>query len=178
VIAMRKDESHTWLQITIYEGKNRQVHRMCEAIGRRVLRLTRIGFAGLTLDGLRPGQQRPLGGTELADLKQKYLNPKKHVIHKDARRAAHAQQQLSDESEIAEAEPVRAPTRQPARTAARAAERATAPARSPARGAARATTPRRRRTQNDDATPARSTATRPPARETAKRGPVRKTRRR
>jgi hypothetical protein len=42
-----------------------------------VLRLTRTGFAGLPITGLRPGQMRTLTNPELSDLKQKYLNPSK-----------------------------------------------------------------------------------------------------
>ncbi|HEY2733415.1 MAG TPA: pseudouridine synthase [Polyangiales bacterium] len=74
----RKDEKHTSLEITISEGKNRQIHRMGEAINRPVLRLTRIAFAGLTIDGLRAGQMRPLKPLELSELKQKYLHAKKY----------------------------------------------------------------------------------------------------
>jgi hypothetical protein len=48
---------------------------MAEAIGRTVLRLTRLSFAGLTLGELRPGQMRPLLPSELNELKQKYFNP-------------------------------------------------------------------------------------------------------
>ena len=44
-----------------------------------VLRLTRVSFAGLRLEGLRPGQMRPLSNGELNELKQKYLNPSKKV---------------------------------------------------------------------------------------------------
>jgi 23S rRNA pseudouridine2605 synthase len=73
----RRDDKHTFIEVTITEGKNRQVHRMLEAVGRTVLRLTRTGFAGLAITGLRPGQIRPLSNPELSDLKQKYLNPGK-----------------------------------------------------------------------------------------------------
>jgi 23S rRNA pseudouridine2605 synthase len=74
VKVLRTDPKHTSVEITIAEGKNRQIHRMGDAVGRAVLRLTRISFAGLTVDGLRPGQLRPLSALELADLKQKYVN--------------------------------------------------------------------------------------------------------
>lgn len=75
VSVVKLDDKHTWLELTISEGKNRQVHRMLEAIGRRVLRLSRISFAGLTIDGLRAGRARPLEVSELNELKQKFLNP-------------------------------------------------------------------------------------------------------
>jgi 23S rRNA pseudouridine2605 synthase len=74
---VRQDDRHTFIDVTIAEGKNRQIHRMLDAVGRVVLRLTRTSFAGLPLEGLRAGQMRPLTTGELNDLKQKYLNPSK-----------------------------------------------------------------------------------------------------
>jgi 23S rRNA pseudouridine2605 synthase len=78
VCLVRSDGKHTALEITIAEGKNRQIHRMGEAIGCPVLRLTRVSFAGLTLERLQVGQKRQLTPRELAELKQRYL-------HADAR---------------------------------------------------------------------------------------------
>jgi 23S rRNA pseudouridine2605 synthase len=60
---------HTWFELTIHEGRNRQVRRMCEALGHQVSRLVRIGYAFLTLDGLAPGQKRVLTGQEVTRLK-------------------------------------------------------------------------------------------------------------
>jgi 23S rRNA pseudouridine2605 synthase len=71
------EHGNTWVQITITEGKNRQVHRMGEAIGHRVMRLARVSFAGLTYEGLRQGQWRPLHASEVAKLKRDFLNPSK-----------------------------------------------------------------------------------------------------
>jgi 23S rRNA pseudouridine2605 synthase len=71
---IRTDDKATSVEITISEGKNRQIHRMGEAIARTVLRLTRLSFAGLTIEGLRPGQMRPLTPRELTDLKEAYLH--------------------------------------------------------------------------------------------------------
>ncbi len=64
-------EGNALLEITIYEGRNRQVRRMCEHIGHPVLRLKRIRFGDLALAGLRPGQYRSLSGEETARLKEK-----------------------------------------------------------------------------------------------------------
>ena len=50
----------TWLRIEIHEGRNRQVRRMGEAVGHRVLRLHRPRYAGITLGRLKPGDWRPL----------------------------------------------------------------------------------------------------------------------
>ena len=53
------------LKIIIHEGRNRQVKRMCEAVGYNVLRLSRIAVGSLTLEDLKPGQWRTLTGREL-----------------------------------------------------------------------------------------------------------------
>lgn len=54
--------------ITIHEGRNRQVRRMCEAVGHPVLRLKRVQFAFLTLGNLRPGDWRTLSEQEVGKL--------------------------------------------------------------------------------------------------------------
>lgn len=56
-------------EIVISEGKNRQIRRMCEAVGHPVLSLTRIKIGFLELDGLEPGQWRHLTAGELEELK-------------------------------------------------------------------------------------------------------------
>jgi 23S rRNA pseudouridine2605 synthase len=66
---VRKAGSHTWLELTIHEGRNRQVRRMCEAVGCPVSRLKRIRYAFLDLGTLRPGQCRQLSPAEVARLK-------------------------------------------------------------------------------------------------------------
>src|SRR5262249_7032932 len=48
------------LELVLHEGRNRQVKRMCEAVGHPVRRLHRSAYAGLTLEGLEPGQWREL----------------------------------------------------------------------------------------------------------------------
>jgi 23S rRNA pseudouridine2605 synthase len=56
------------LEITIHEGRKRQVRRMCEAVGHPVKRLERIAFGSLRLDGLAPGAHRRLSAGEVAAL--------------------------------------------------------------------------------------------------------------
>lgn len=56
------------VEVTIHEGRNRQVRRMFAAIGCDVKRLRRIKFAGLTLEGLKVGQWRELTAEEVAQL--------------------------------------------------------------------------------------------------------------
>ncbi|OWY19532.1 pseudouridine synthase [Sphingobacteriales bacterium UPWRP_1] len=51
-----------WLQLTLTEGKNRQVRRMCAAVGHPVLRLVRIAIEQLQLGSLQPGQVKEISG--------------------------------------------------------------------------------------------------------------------
>lgn len=57
------------MEIIIHEGKKRQIKRMCFAIGHPVISLKRVGFAFLTLKGLRPGAYRHLKQEEVKRLK-------------------------------------------------------------------------------------------------------------
>lgn len=57
-----------WVEITIHEGRNRQVRRMFAAIGCDVKRLRRIKFANLTLEGVGVGKYRYLTAEEVAQL--------------------------------------------------------------------------------------------------------------
>jgi len=61
------------VEITIHEGRNRQVRRMFAAIGCDVKRLRRIKFANLTLDGLKVGKFRELTAEEISMLKGETL---------------------------------------------------------------------------------------------------------
>jgi 23S rRNA pseudouridine2457 synthase len=67
-IRFRKNIPTAWLEITLTEGKNRQVRRMTAAVGYPTLRLLRVSIANLQLDGLQPGQWRELTPSELKSL--------------------------------------------------------------------------------------------------------------
>ncbi len=56
------------LEIVIHEGRNRQVRRMCEAVGHPVLSLERVRFGPLRLAGLSPGDHRRLTLAEIGQL--------------------------------------------------------------------------------------------------------------
>lgn len=66
VRVIRRTNVETVLLVTIHEGRNRQVRRMFEAIGHRVLMLRRVQFGPLQLGDLKRGQWRHLTDEELA----------------------------------------------------------------------------------------------------------------
>jgi 23S rRNA pseudouridine2605 synthase len=57
------------IEVTIHEGRNRQVRRMCEAVGHPVLELQRIAFGPLRLGALQPGAYRRLRDGEVGGLR-------------------------------------------------------------------------------------------------------------
>jgi 23S rRNA pseudouridine2457 synthase len=69
-IRFRKNVPTAWLEMTLTEGRNRQVRRMTASVGFPTLRLVRVGIADLRLTGLTPGQWRDVTPAELASLKQ------------------------------------------------------------------------------------------------------------
>jgi len=75
VFVLREERNNTWVHITLTEGKNRQIHRMGDAIGHRIMRLARQSFAGISVERMRPGEVRELKRDELQQLKKKFLNP-------------------------------------------------------------------------------------------------------
>jgi 23S rRNA pseudouridine2457 synthase len=65
-IRARKAIPTSWLELTLTEGRNRQVRRMTAAVGHPTLRLVRTAIGILTLKGLDPGTWRALSGRESA----------------------------------------------------------------------------------------------------------------
>ena len=59
-----------WLELTISEGKNRQVRRMTAAVGYPTLRLVRWAIGSITLAGLQPGQSQPLTKSEIEQIRR------------------------------------------------------------------------------------------------------------
>ena len=66
---MKRREGQALLRVTIHQGKNRQIRRMCAQVGLQVTRLCRISEDALTLGDLKPGQWRYLTDAEVAALK-------------------------------------------------------------------------------------------------------------
>jgi pseudouridine synthase len=69
VKVIEKYKDRTKLEITIHEGRNRQVRKMCEAAGHPVIMLKRIKLGCLSLNGLKSGQWRFLTQREIKKLK-------------------------------------------------------------------------------------------------------------
>lgn len=69
VVHIRNSATCTFLEVTITEGRNRQVRRMLEAIGSKVLKLVRVKLGSLTMEGLRIGKHRDLTPEEVKHLK-------------------------------------------------------------------------------------------------------------
>lgn len=67
-IRFRKTVPTAWLEITLTEGRNRQVRRMTAAVGFPTLRLVRVAIGHLRLRNLAPGHWRDLTAQELQDL--------------------------------------------------------------------------------------------------------------
>ena len=69
VVVKEKEAGRVVLLITIKEGRNRQIRKMCEAVGLEVARLRRISIGPLKLGMLRPGKWRELTAEELRALR-------------------------------------------------------------------------------------------------------------
>ena len=67
---LRRGADASLLELTLHEGRKRQVRRMCEAVGHPVRRLHRSRYAGLDLEGLEPGAWRALTRDEVAELRR------------------------------------------------------------------------------------------------------------
>ena len=61
-VRFRKTVADAWLEITISEGRNRQLRRMTAAVGLPTLRLVRVAIGAHRLDGLAPGAWRVVTG--------------------------------------------------------------------------------------------------------------------
>jgi pseudouridine synthase len=73
----QKSKSNTWIELTVTEGRNHLIKRLCEHIGHPLVRLRRVRFATLGLDGLRRGKHRALTAKEVRHLQA--TTPKKNA---------------------------------------------------------------------------------------------------
>ena len=73
IIVLEADNKHTMMQITLYQGLNRQIRKMFEHFGYEVKSLKRIQHATITLDGLRRGEFKPIKPQQIKELRN-FLN--------------------------------------------------------------------------------------------------------
>ena len=81
VIHVVTDEpEHTVMEITLYEGRNRQIRRMCAAVGLEVVRLKRSAEGPVKLGMLQPGEWRELKRSEVNALRNAAQQKKKQKV--------------------------------------------------------------------------------------------------
>lgn len=82
---IKSEQDRTVLEIVLEEGRNRQIRKMCEAVGLEVARLKRTAIGPVKLGMLQPGKWRELTAEEMRKIKsyQKKLSAKK--VHEESR---------------------------------------------------------------------------------------------
>ena len=73
ITVLEADKKHSMMQITLYQGMNRQIRRMFEYFGYEVKTLKRVQHALISLDGLNRGEFKPIKPRQIKDLKN-FLN--------------------------------------------------------------------------------------------------------
>jgi 23S rRNA pseudouridine2605 synthase len=82
VRVIKDSEQNDWLSITIHEGRNRQIRRMCEAVSLFVVRLKRVRYGSLSLGALKPGEFRYLNSEEVESLRVPALKPPARIMRR------------------------------------------------------------------------------------------------
>ena len=67
---LSKDDRFTTLRMTLYEGRNRQIRKMCDQVGLKVAKLTRVAIGSIKLGDLQIGKWRYLTNDEINKLKK------------------------------------------------------------------------------------------------------------
>lgn len=88
VEVLKRSQRETHLIIELTEGKNREVRRLIEACGSDVVRLKRIGFGGLQIGHLRPGEWREVSAEEIRAEFPKAPVKGKHASRRSASEAS------------------------------------------------------------------------------------------
>jgi pseudouridine synthase len=78
---LRRGHRRTLLRVEIHEGRKREIRKVFEAVGFPVVSLVRVDFAGLTLEGLKPGEWRYLNKKEIERLRARVTAPPRSKAH-------------------------------------------------------------------------------------------------
>lgn len=76
-IRFRKNVATAWLEVSLIEGRNRQVRHMTAAVGHPTLRLVRAVIGDWTLQGLKPGDWREISEQDVRDVKERLSMPRR-----------------------------------------------------------------------------------------------------
>jgi 23S rRNA pseudouridine2605 synthase len=71
---LKKTENNSWIEMTIYEGKKRQIRRMLEKVGHPVIRLIRVRINGLEMGSLQPGSYRRIAPAEMKMIEEEVFS--------------------------------------------------------------------------------------------------------
>jgi 23S rRNA pseudouridine2605 synthase len=88
ISVVRRAQDKSILEITLQEGRNRQVRRMLAGLGHKVRDLTRVQLANLEIKGLSPGQFRELTDYELRHLRKEIQRAREAAQRRESKRAA------------------------------------------------------------------------------------------
>jgi 23S rRNA pseudouridine2605 synthase len=88
---LRNDNTSTWVEVRIHEGRNRVVRRIFEKLGHPVMKLKRIVYGPFKLGRLQVGQVRVLTRKEYEDARMKVLRSKEHSAVEPDRRVDRGQ---------------------------------------------------------------------------------------
>ena len=65
---IKSENNKTWLEFILNEGRNRQIRKMLDTVGKKVLKLDRVKYGPITYDQLKPGEYRELTEKEISSL--------------------------------------------------------------------------------------------------------------
>ncbi len=107
VDVFERADRNTWLKMVVTEGRPHLVKRLCAAVGHPVVRLFRPGYAGISVEGLKPGEMRPLNSEEVARLRAvaKGEPPPERAWKLPARRHGHLPPGLEPKAEAPAVKP-------------------------------------------------------------------------
>lgn len=85
---LKQLDNKTWIEFRLAEGKNREIRRICEALGITIDKLRRVAIGNLTINGIAPGRYVYLSKRDIhngLNLKSDYFSPKKSITIKAPR---------------------------------------------------------------------------------------------